>query len=211
MTDDRIEGYLEGTVDRSALTPDEKVTADLLGRVIDETASFVDGRPVPDFTASVMREIQSPGKPVRKPGVLVRFGDAMWTRRRLSFDVRPAYGLLAAAALVALAAYLPNARPMAPAGAADPRILVQFRLQAANASEVRLAGSFSNWQPQHALQQVTDDTWTVTLPLQPGVYDYAFVVDGNRWVADPHVEAVDDGFGGTNNRIALVLPQESQL
>jgi hypothetical protein len=41
------------------------------------------------------------------------------------------------------------------------------------------------------------------VPLRPGVHDYAFVVDGERWVADPNAPQVDDSFGGTNSRISL--------
>ena len=89
-------------------------------------------------------------------------------------------------------------------------VLVQFRLQAADASTVRLAGSFSNWQPQYDLHQTSPGIWTITLPLPRGVYDYAFVIDGQRWVPDPYAQTVDDGFGGTNSRIAILPPDQSR-
>jgi len=31
-------------------------------------------------------------------------------------------------------------------------------------------------------------------------------VDGTRWVQDPFAERVDDGFGGTNSRVAVLVP-----
>ncbi len=48
--------------------------------------------------------------------------------------------------------------------------------------------------------------WSVTVPLEPGVHDYAFVVDGEQWRPDPLAPSVDDGFGGTNSRLALLPP-----
>ena len=38
--------------------------------------------------------------------------------------------------------------------------------------------------------------WTLDVPLPPGRYQYAFVVDGRRFVADPAApRAVGDDFG----------------
>jgi len=37
--------------------------------------------------------------------------------------------------------------------------------------------------------------WTATLKLPAGQHQYAFVVDGVRWVPDPAAPAVDDGYG----------------
>lgn len=49
----------------------------------------------------------------------------------------------------------------------------------------------------------------MTLPITPGVHDYAFVVDGERWVADPYAPGIDDGFGGRNSRLTLLAPNQS--
>ena len=46
--------------------------------------------------------------------------------------------------------------------------------------------SVNGWNPaQTPLEQTSDGAWTVTLPLQPGRYEYQFVVDGDRWIGDP--------------------------
>jgi len=215
---DRIDRYLDGGIDRIALTPEERDEADLVERVVDETRAFVDARPAPDVTAAVMRTIeQLAPRPAERPrSVLARVVGSLWIAREVSFEFRPAYALLAAA-VVALAVLMPfggpspvGAPPMASVGTA-PRLFVQFHLQAANASTVRLAGSFTNWQPQYELHQSAPGVWTVTLPLPLGVHDYAFVVDGQQWVPDPYAQSVDDGFGGTNSRIALLPPDEPRL
>jgi len=86
------------------------------------------------------------------------------------------------------------------------KVFVQFRLDAPHASAVRLAGSFTGWKPTYTLQQVTSGVWSILIPLEPGVHDYAFVVDGTEWVADPAAPKVDDGFGGINSRLSVLLP-----
>ena len=215
---DRIEQYLEGALERTALTTDERTEADAVERVIHETRDFVNARPAPDLSAGVMRQIEHVvADPVQKSSsVLARLAATLWTARQVSFQFRPAYGLLAAAAVIALMIPPPSAwRQAASVSTAsvnvEPRLFVQFRLQASDASNVRLAGSFTNWQPQYELGRTGPGMWAITVPLVPGVHDYAFVVDGEHWMADPYAQAVDDGFGGTNSRIALVAPEDSRL
>ncbi len=217
---DRIDRYFDGALEWTALTPEERAAAASIERAIHETRAFVDARPAPDLAAGVMRQIEPLGlRPAtRRHRAWARFVGTLWTARQVSFQFRPAYGLLAAGA-VALAVFVSDGWRSPADGAASsvvsatvaPRLFVQFRLEAPDASTVRLAGSFTDWQPQHALHQTVPGTWTITLALPPGVHDYAFVVDGQRWVADPFAQAVDDGFGGTNSRIALVPPEDARL
>src|SRR5439155_1114317 len=50
----------------------------------------------------------------------------------------------------------------------------------------------------------TSGVWTTTLALPVGQHQYAFVVDGARWVVDPAAPAVDDGFGRRNSVVAVI-------
>ncbi len=194
-----------------------------LERAIEEARALVAARPAPDLTGSVMRRIEELGVPPAAqpvaPGALSRFAERLWAPRRVEFQWRPGYALVAAAAGILLIVLLPygwrtpTAAPpsLAAVSNADPRLYVQFRLEAADAMDVRLAGSFTNWQPRYALHQASPGIWTITLPLSAGVHDYVFVVDGQRWVADPYAPQVDDGFGGVNSRISLVPPDAPRL
>ena len=200
----------------------EQIDANL-ERAIDETRAFVTARPVPDLTGSVMRRIEELGLPPAVqpavPGALRRLAERLWAPRRVELQWRPGYALVAAAAVILLIVFLPYGRPtpaaalpsLAAVSNADPRLYVQFRLEAADAMDVRLAGSFTNWQPSYALHQASPGIWTITVPLSAGVHDYVFVVDGQRWIADPYAPHVDDGFGGVNSRISLVPPDAPRL
>jgi hypothetical protein len=84
-------------------------------------------------------------------------------------------------------------------------VTVRFVLVAPSAHQVSLAGTFNQWDA-HATPLVRsgpDGTWTATLKLPAGQHQYAFVVDGVRWIPDPAAPAVDDGFGRRNSVLTL--------
>ena len=219
----RIHEYLDGEIPVDALTPEEQREAAEHLRVLERTVSLLGEGTAPDVTEDVMARISGAG--ARSRGESARTRPVAWLLEPRNVRVRPAYVLLAAAALL-LIVLLPlgeqpgldegvdgNGDRVAASGTVHAgvageavTIFVHFRLDAPLASEVRLAGSFTGWEPRYALHPAGAGSWSVLVPLQPGVHDYAFVVDGREWVADPAAPAVDDGFGGENSRLALLLP-----
>jgi hypothetical protein len=97
-------------------------------------------------------------------------------------------------------ALAPTVATTAPASSAPARVLVRLVVVHPGARTVQAAGDFNGWNPtQTPLEQVSNGAWTVTIPLEPGRYEYQFVVDGEQWIADPFaVEQSDDGFGSRN-------------
>lgn len=190
---------------------------DPLEQLIVETRAFVDARPVPDFVNAVMAEVEhlEVDRATTPRSWIARIGQQLWTPRLVTFAFRPAY-MVAAAGVLLLTAVLSNPwtdRPLTTAATqgGSEKVYVQFRLQTSEATDVRLAGSFTHWQPQYQLHETAPGLWTVTLPLAPGVHDYAFIIDGQRWVTDPFAAAVQDGFGGSNSRITLVAGNDRRL
>lgn len=63
---------------------------------------------------------------------------------------------------------------------------VVLELAAPYARMVYLAGEFNDWSDQsHPLKQdAKTGLWKITIKLQPGLYHYKFVVDGEWW-SDP--------------------------
>ncbi|MCZ8204234.1 isoamylase early set domain-containing protein [Gemmatimonas sp.] len=92
--------------------------------------------------------------------------------------------------------------PAAPAAPAAREGTVRFTLSVAdNARAVALVGDFNGWDTAATpmVQQGTDGSWTAQVPLEPGRHEYAFVVDGERWLVDPLAPQVENaGFGPTN-------------
>jgi 1,4-alpha-glucan branching enzyme len=86
---------------------------------------------------------------------------------------------------------------------------VIFRYHDADAARVCVVGDFNNWT-LHAdplVDKNGDGQWTLFFPLKPGTYEYKFVVDGTRWIADPKNPAsVSDGFEGFNSVAKVQAP-----
>jgi len=187
---------------------------DQTDRAIHDTRDFLAARPAPDLTAAVMSRIadMTPLPSSRSAGLLRRLAQLLWAPRE--FSIRPAYALAAVACVaILLVVYvrpLPSSVPQMTNAVNDPQLFVQFRLDTA-ASRVQLAGTFTNWEPRYDLRESAPGIWTITVPLKQGVHDYAFVVDGRRWVPDPSAPQIGDGFGGTNSRLALLSPNTPTL
>ena len=80
---------------------------------------------------------------------------------------------------------------------------VQFSLKVndGKAHTVAIAGDFNGWNPQTNILEDPegDSIWTGTLKLEPGRYEYMFVLDGEKWLPDPNaLRYVKDGFGNKN-------------
>jgi len=62
---------------------------------------------------------------------------------------------------------------------------VVFRLKGnADASVVAVAGTFNNWNQSQILFAREGDEWVCRIDLDPGVYQYKLIVDGD-WLLDP--------------------------
>jgi hypothetical protein len=203
MSNDRIHAWLDGTLPLDALTADERAAAGELGAAVEAAAAHLRATPAPDLSARVMAALPR-SAPRTVAGRLAAALGWLWQPRPLRLTLRPAYGLTLAAVAAAVLA-LPDAQTPASlvVTSAEPPVYVQFRIAVPDARTVALAGTFTGWKPAVALHRTGDGEWTALVPLRPGVHDYAFVVDGDRWVADPNAPQVDDSFGGTNSRISL--------
>ena len=109
----------------------------------------------------------------------------------------PAAGSVAATAASA---------PTLAAGANRALVAVQFVLDDARASSVTVIGDFNNWQatatPMRRIEQ--GQPWTAVAMIPPGRHQYAFLVDGTRWVADPRAPSAADADFGKPGSILLV-------
>lgn len=132
------------------------------------------------------------------PAVTWRVMAALQQRRRrvLPWLLAPAFAVAAALAL-----WLLPAKPAAPAS----MVTVRFVLVAPDAHQVSLAGTFNQWDARATplVRTGANGMWSATLTLPTGQHQYAFVVDGERWVPDPGAPAVDDGFGRRNSVLTL--------
>jgi hypothetical protein len=217
---DRVNACLDGELPIEALTAAERLEVERLLGAGAAIRAMLPPAPAGLDTAVLCRirelglepafaDVAEPAMPARTAAPVRSTGlrallEALWRPRQVSFGLRPAWA--GALALVALLLLVREPAPTAVAdtAAAAPPVFVQFRLDEAGAQDVVLAGSFSDWAPKHQLAETQPGVWTVIVALEPGVHEYAFLVDGERWVVDPAAPAIEDGFGGHNSRLALL-------
>jgi hypothetical protein len=161
----------------------------------------------PAARARLLEAIRSEPAPRRRPRVL------SWIVEPHRFSLPPFASAAIAAGLVGvgilgglaihrdgrLATEQPRAvlvNPQLP-DSVTPRA-IKFVLIAPKAARVSLIGDFNGWNASAnpMTTQGSDGTWTVFVPLQPGLHTYSFVVDGTHFLADPSAPiAPDDGYG----------------
>jgi hypothetical protein len=209
---ERIDAVLDGDLPRSLLSPEEEIELSQMEAAITAAAERVRGSRAPELSARVMANL--PEEEAIAPRFRAAVGSAwrwFWTPREIAF--RPAAAMLALVLLLMVGRVAQRVGPAASEGAvagpaAQAEVFVQFRLEVAGASHVSLAGSFTGWEAGFELYEVAPGLWSALVPLRPGVHDYLYIVDGERWVPDPLARPVDDGFGGVNSRLFLAPPAE---
>jgi hypothetical protein len=217
----RVNACLDGDLPLPELDPAERAAVEAIQAVATAARAEVPARAV-DLGPLVLRRIRELGldarltpAPAPAPATGLRSVlDSLWRPRRVAFGLRPAWALGAAALVAGLLLATGSGSTELERGpelAQAPPVYVQFRIEAAGAGNVSLAGSFSEWEPRHEMVESQPGVWTLIIPLEPGVHDYAFLVDGERWVADPAAPMIDDGFGGTNSRLSLLPATEGNI
>lgn len=78
---------------------------------------------------------------------------------------------------------------------------VYFRLQAPEAKEVEVLGTFNDWEAR-PLKKQKDGEWSTWTNLASGRYEYRFRVDG-QWQNAPDVETVANEFGSENSLLIV--------
>jgi len=164
----------------------------------------------PDLTERVMHLVHFD---VRRSRAVAR---GWWTRRRTIHISYSAVTAVAAGVVIAVAGAIvgrtlwrpPNAAQTVASATArtDTVRIVRFVLHAPSASSVALVGDFNDWQRGATPLRPAGaaGVWAVSLPLPPGLHQYAFIVDGTRWTPDPATSTtVTDDFGTTTSVIAV--------
>ncbi|MGB2982271.1 MAG: isoamylase early set domain-containing protein [Candidatus Bipolaricaulia bacterium] len=72
---------------------------------------------------------------------------------------------------------------------------ILFVVPALDAGSVAVVGDFNAWEATPLSDDNQDGIWTASIPLSPGRYEYAFVIDGRWWGQDPLADEYVRTFG----------------
>jgi hypothetical protein len=167
----------------------------------------------PSFEKRLMDRVRAEGAtlyPVRATA------QKSWWRRERVLRVSPIAGLALAAGISAIVALSTiaigsriNLHRNAPVAAAQPVTdtvqLVRFVFVDPRASSVALVGDFNAWTRGATELKLSGapGVWAVSVPLSAGRHEYAFIVNGTRWVADPLAVKSSDEFGTESSVIRV--------
>ena len=90
--------------------------------------------------------------------------------------------------------------------AENSQVTFHFELHAPGADSVELLGTFNDWKSGDIVLTGPDASghWTTEVGLPEGRHEYIFLVDGERWLADPKAATHrSDGFGRVNTVIEV--------
>lgn len=207
--DPRLQEALDGERDPGELPAELREAYDRLTGA----ARLLAGTPRLSVAARVMaqiRELPAPA-PARAP-VLTgtparRLAHWLGRPRAVTVRLRPVWTLALAAGLTAVL-LLPWPENSLSPGVAQG--VANFVGHFPGARSVEVVGSFNDWSRGmlHLNDDDHDGVWHGAAVLPAGPHEYMFVVDGERWVADPLAgRYVDDGFGaGQQNSVLIVRP-----
>lgn len=150
--------------------------------------------------------------------------NAPWWRNEWVIRLSPRTGIAIAAgisAIIALSGVAVGSRisarsqgssPLARATAVRDTVqLVRFIFVDSGAASVGLVGDFNEWTrgATELKQSGAPGVWAVSVALTPGRHEYAFIINGSRWVADPLAVKSSDDFGTESSVIRVGAPAQS--
>ncbi|HEY3114298.1 MAG TPA: isoamylase early set domain-containing protein [Gemmatimonadaceae bacterium] len=169
----------------------------------------------PSFEKRVMEKVLAEGTSLYPKRPL----SGSWWRTERVFRLTPLTGLALAAGIAAVIAFSGVAVGARISGRsqgtsraaasvqADTVQLVRFVFVDPKAERVELVGDFNEWArgSTQLKRSGAPGVWAVSVPLSPGRHEYAFIINGSRWVADPLAVKSSDDFG-TESSVIRVGP-----
>ena len=167
----------------------------------------------PSFEKRLMEKVRAEGQSLYPP---MSSNDSWWKRKRV-VRVSPLAGLALAAGIgaivvvssVAIGSRISTQPALAstvPAAVHQDTVqLVRFVFVDRGAASVELVGDFNEWARGSTTLQRSGapGVWAVSVPLSPGRHEYAFIINGSRWVADPLAVKSTDDFGTESSVIRV--------
>jgi len=197
--DPRIHQVLDGELPLESLPPELQATVLRLERA----AGLLRAAEAPaGVSTRVFAALRRPHPGGSRGRGLLRW---LTDRHAVTIAMRPVWSL-ALAAVRAAVVLVPTHGTGPLLGAQEG--IAQFVGHFPGARSVDVVGPFTDWRSGVIPLRDEDDdgVWSAVVVLPAGAHEYMFVVDGERWIADPLAgRYVSDGFG-RQNALLIVRP-----
>ncbi len=80
-----------------------------------------------------------------------------------------------------------------------------------DAESAKVKGEFNAWNADNTILEKKGSSFSSTLLLNPGVYQYLFVIDGEEVIDPSNPDSVSNGMGGWNSVINLPRPDKNSI
>ncbi len=80
---------------------------------------------------------------------------------------------------------------------------VEFQLEIGPGHDVGVAGCFNEWEPRRMVDRDGDGCYRCMMLLEPGQYEYKFVVDGEWKLDDSNPNFCSNSLGTLNSVLVL--------
>lgn len=175
--------------------PEKEINAS----VVERLRGLPEVSPPADLRPGIMASLAP-----KKPGWAARLRRFLVQPRTVTFvpiKWAPALAVLLLLAVIPRLTSMDNARkPMAEAVTTRQASLT-FTFEHPHARQVALIGTFNRWMPDGQVKtEKQGDVWIFHVDVDPGRYEYAFLVDGQEIVPDPRAAfRRNNGFGIPNS------------
>jgi len=81
---------------------------------------------------------------------------------------------------------------------------IEFKLMAPQAKKVLISGDFNKWSNKTtSMKKNKNGSWSSKVNLNPGRYEYKFIVDGQWWTDPICQEAIHNSLGSQNSVLVV--------
>jgi alpha-amylase/alpha-mannosidase (GH57 family) len=90
--------------------------------------------------------------------------------------------------------------------------LVRFTYRGTDASSVSLVGDFNGWTVgEDPMHRDSSGAWSATRRLSPGLFQYKFVIDGERYILDPGNPVAIENYNKSSRNSIFALTGENTI
>lgn len=90
------------------------------------------------------------------------------------------------------------------------RLQISYKDEKKKAKSVQLKGEMNAWNPVNSNFVYKDGVWSWTVDLNPGKYQYLFVIDGKEMLDPANDVKIDNSIGGFNSLLEVELPGKTK-